>query len=108
MQIEKKGRKKVEIFRLTLTQMLMMFSFILAGFLLRKAKILAESSDVTMSRLETYIFVPALNLFNMMTNSTVEILKNNFVLILYGLILITVAIIIAYPLSKLFYKKYSK
>jgi len=92
----------MEIFTLTLNQMLMMFTLILSGFLLRKARILPDSSDITMSRLETYIFVPALSLFNMMTNCTVETFKENSILILYGLVLIIVAVAVAHPLSKLF------
>ena len=97
----------MEIFSLTLSQMLMMFTLIIAGFLLRKTKVLPASSDVTMSRLETYIFVPALSLFNQMTNCTVATFKENSVLILYGLALIIVAVGLAYPLSKLFYPKTS-
>ena len=98
----------MEIFSLTLSQMLMMFTLILAGFLLRKARILPNDSDVTMSRLETYIFLPALNLFNMMTNCTVNTFKSNSVLILYGLLLIIFAVALAYPLSKLFIRNSSE
>ena len=98
----------MEIFSLTLSQMLMMFTLILAGFLLRKARILPNDSDITMSRLETYIFVPALNLFNMMTNCTVSTFKANSVLIIYGLFLIIFAVALAYPLSKLFIRNSSE
>lgn len=92
----------MEIFSLTLSQMLMMFLLILAGFLLRKAKVLPESSDITMSRLETYVFVPALQFFNQLKNCTVETFAENSVLILYGAVIVVIAVALAYPLSSLF------
>ena len=54
----------MEIFNLTLKQMLMMFSLILVGFLLRKTSKLPENSGTVMVKMETFIFVPALSLFN--------------------------------------------
>ena len=92
----------MDVFFLTLNQMLTMFIFIVIGYLLRRTKILPETSYLTMSRLETYFFVPALTLYNWMTNCTVNSLKENSVLIFYGLVLILCAITLAYPLSKLF------
>ena len=50
------------MFEMTLRQMLTMFAFILVGYVLRKGKILPEESGVTLARLETYLFVPALTL----------------------------------------------
>ena len=46
----------MEIFNLTLKQMLMMFSLILVGFLLRKKSNLPENSGTVMAKLETFIF----------------------------------------------------
>lgn len=99
----------MEIFGLTIDVMLMMFVLILVGFILRKAKILPEGmSDVTMARLETYALVPALNFYNWSTNCTVKSLKENAILIVYGLVIISIAILCAYPLSGLFVKKSSE
>lgn len=92
----------MEIFNLTLTQMLVLFSLIIAGFLLKRKNILPQGSDSTVSRLETYIFMPALNFFNAMTNCTVETFRENSVLILYGGALTLAAVLISYPVSKLF------
>ncbi len=92
----------MDIFKLTLSQMLLMFLFIVVGFGLRKGKILPEDSDTCMSRLETYLFVPALNLYNMMTNCTVKSFADNSILILYGAVIVLLAMLLAYPLSKLF------
>lgn len=75
----------VEIFNLTLKQMLMMFSLILVGFLLRKKSKLPENSGTVMAKMETFIFVPALSLFNQMTKCTVETFKTNAPLYYMGL-----------------------
>ncbi len=95
----------MEVFNLTLTQMLNMFSLIIVGFILRRAKILPEGSDTTISRLETYALVPALNLANQMGQCTLETFAGNSRLLLYGLVLVLAAIGISYPLSLLFAKK---
>jgi len=95
----------MDVFRLTLNQMLVMFVFIVLGFVLRKGRILPKDSALTLSRLETYIFLPALNLGNMLTNCKVTSFKENAVLILYGAVLVVGAILLAYPVSRLFIKK---
>lgn len=98
----------MEIFQLTFSQMLMMFTFVLIGFVLRKAKILPETSVATMSKLETYVFVPAITLSNLMENCTVTTLKENYVFILYGLAIVLSSLIVSYPLSKLFVRNYKE
>ncbi len=95
----------MEIFNLTLSQMLMMFTLIAVGFILRKKCILPENAGTTLSKAETYIFVPALSLSNMITKCTVESFSKNWTLMLYGLITVVAAIAVAYPLSALFFKK---
>lgn len=92
----------MEIFNLALEQMLMMFFLIGIGFFLRKKSLIPKNSDVSLARLETYLFVPALALYNQMIKCTVESFIKNWVLILYGAVIVVVAILIAYPLSKLF------
>ena len=95
----------MEIFYLTLRQMLMMFFLIAVGFVLRKKKLLPETSDKTMAKLETFVFVPALSLFTQMTKCTVQSFKENYVLMFYGLAIVLCAIAVSYPLSRLFFKK---
>ena len=95
----------MEIFYLTLQKMLMMFSLILVGFLLRKKSKLPENSGTVMAKLETFVFVPALSLFNQMTKCNVESFTQNASLILYGFAIVVISIIISYPLSRLFIGK---
>ena len=92
----------MNIFNLTLRQMLMMFFLILCGFILRKKKILPENAHIALSRLETYIFVPALTIFNLMTQCTVKTFAENYHLILYGTVICLLGILLSYPLSRIF------
>lgn len=98
----------MDIFFLTLKQMLMMFIFILAGFFLRKKMILAENAGTIMARMETYIFTPALSLYTMITKCNIKTFAENYTLILYGLAIVLAAIVVAYPLSSMFVRKNSK
>lgn len=95
----------MEIFNLTLQQMLMMFSLMAAGFLLRKLSALPDNAYITMSKLETFLFVPALNLYAQMTKCTVKTFSENYTLMLYGLATLAAGMALAYPLSRLFIKK---
>ena len=95
----------MEIFKLTLEQMLMMFSLIVVGFVLRKKLILPETAGTMMAKMETYIFVPALSLYSMITKCTVETFVKNSSLVLCGAVIVLLAIAAAYPLSALFVRK---
>ena len=95
----------MEIFNLTLNQMLIMFTLILAGVFLRKKMVLSENSGTIMAKLETYIFVPALTLHTMIANCNVKTFMDNYTLIVYGFIIVLISILISYPLSTLFVKK---
>lgn len=95
----------MDIFYATLRQMLMMTTLIITGYVLRKKKILPENAGSTMAKLESYVFVPALSMSNLMVKCTVESFTKNSVLILYGLGAILASIALAYPLSRLFIRK---
>ena len=95
----------MEVFILTLNQMAMMFLLILAGAFLRKKKIVPENTGTTLAKLETYIFCPALNLYNMITRCTAKTFAENSSLIFAGLAVILAAVLLAYPLSRLFVRK---
>ncbi len=92
----------MQVFNLTLTQMLMIFTFIVIGILLRKKRILPDNADLTMSRLFVYVFNSALACYTMMQYCTVDAFANNAYLIGIGLLLNVIAILISYPISKLF------
>ncbi len=94
----------LETFLATLSPMLVLFLCIVIGYILRVKKILPENASTAMSRLENYVFVPALSLSTFMTNCTVESLSKNGSNVLYSVFCLAVAVLIAIPLSKLFSK----
>ena len=98
----------METFSLVLNQMLMMFTLMVAGFFLRKKNLLPERTDIALSKLETYLFVPALNMYNQLTKCNVETFANNYRLIIYGTVVVIIAILLSYPLSSLFVKNPDK
>ncbi len=95
----------MEIFSLTVSQMLLMFTLMATGFILRKKLVISEESGTIMAKLETFVFVPALILFNMITRCNVKTFTANSSLILYGAVITFITIIVAYPLSALFVRK---
>lgn len=90
------------IFFSTLNQMLLMFLLIFVGILLRKKSILPNDTDTVLAKLETYVLTPALTFSSWAGNCTPKSLLENANLILYGFILIVVAVVLAEPLSRLF------
>ncbi len=67
-------------------------------------KLLPENSDSVLSKLETLIIVPALNISTFMKYCTVETLVSYRYFIVTSTILITIAIFLSYPLSRIFEK----
>lgn len=98
----------MQVFFLVLNQMMMMALLIVVGFVLRKTKILPENSGTTLSKLETFAIVPALNFITQVRYCTVENFANNYKLIIYGTLLCAFAVVISYPISKLFIRNYKE
>ena len=98
----------MEVFKLTVSQMLVIFLFMLAGYLLRRYNVVEANVYANLSKMEMFIFMPAMNFYNQMTKCTITNLKENAPLILYGGVTIIVAILIAGGLSKLLFWKYKK
>ena len=84
----------------------MMFLLIAVGFLLRKLRCLPEDAGTTMSKLETLVFVPALNFYTQISKCTPKSFSENAPLILYGAVITVAALLLAYPLSRLFVPHY--
>ncbi len=83
----------------------MMATLIALGYALRKKKIVPENTGIALAKLETYIFLPSLNIINMLSYCNVESFKKSTELIIYGAVIILIAIAIAYPVSRLFIRK---
>ncbi len=92
----------MEIFSSTLNQMLVMFLFILVGFIVKKMSLLPDNTGTVLSKLENYVLVPALVLDTFMSYCHVDSLVENYNLILYSVLLLAVALVIAITLSRYF------
>ena len=94
----------MEVFNLTLTQMLVMFLLMLTGYILKKGKFIPNNSSAVISKFLAFVLAPALTLNNQIANCTPQTFAENSQLILYGLGSVLIAIGISYPLSALFIK----
>ncbi len=92
-------------FQATLSPILSLFMIMAIGFFLRKKKLVPEDTGTVLSRLETFLLLPALNFNKMLTGCTVETLKTDYRLMLYSLLLVGAAVAMAYLLAPLFEKK---
>ena len=93
------------IFNSTLNQLLMMLLLVFTGFFLRKSKLLPDNSHVILSKLETLVFLPALNFAAQIKQCTPTTFKENFSLVLYGAFLLCISIILATTVPYLLVKK---
>ncbi len=91
-----------ETFLATLSPMLVMFSCIALGFLLRRLKAMPENGATVLSRLEINVLMPALVVNTFMTYCTVESVTQQYPMVLYGLLATLLTVAIAAPLSRLF------
>ncbi len=94
----------LEIFLATMNPLLTLFTCMALGFVLRKAKILPENATKVLSRLETWVFIPALSFKTMSQYCTIELLGDNIVNVLFGCFSIAVGIVVALVLSRFFVK----
>ena len=72
----------MEVFSLVLNQMLLMAILIVAGFVLRKKNIVPNGTGSILSKTETFLFVPALNLINQINKCTPKTFVENSPLLL--------------------------
>lgn len=91
-----------ETFKATLNPMLVLFLCMLVGFILKKKALTPDNTATVLSKLENTVLVPALIINTFMRYCTVASIKEQYTLILYCLLALTVAVIIALVLSKFF------
>lgn len=95
----------LDIFFATLTPMLFMFLCIAVGYILNKLKLCPESTTTVLSKLETYVLAPALAINTFSKYCTVQSLSEQYKMLLYNLLAISIAIALAFLLAPLFAKK---
>ena len=94
----------MSIFNATLNQMLILFFFLLIGYLLKKLKFLPDNAHIVLAKLENYIIIPSLTINTFMTKCTVENLSAKWTYVLYCSVIVVVASAIALSLSGFFAK----
>ncbi len=94
-----------EIFKATLSPMLVLFSCMVVGYIAHKKNLIPENSATVLSKLENYFLIPALVLHTFMNYCTVASIREQSRGILFCLIVFAVALCISFPLSKLFSKE---
>ncbi len=94
-----------KIFTFTFSSMLVIFTYIVIGYILNKKKIVPENTGQILSRLENYVFLPALVLNTFSTQCTVESLKENYSFLIYSSIALACAFIISTIISRFFAEK---
>ncbi|MBE7068716.1 MAG: hypothetical protein E7381_05385 [Clostridiales bacterium] len=95
----------MNLFAPIFNQMLVLFLFIVIGFILSRGKFVPEDSAKTLSKLENYVFVPALVTGTFITNCTVETLSSVWKLLAMGFALALVSIPLAFVAVKGLFKE---
>ena len=90
----------MKIFLSTLNHIAVLFAFIFIGFFLKKKNILAKDSAKTLSRLENSIFMPAVVINTFWNNCTVENIGKKWTFIVYSFVLLIIAIILSFIISR--------
>ncbi len=93
-----------KVFFGALSPLMMMFTCMLSGFVLNKLKLMPESTQEVLSKCEKYLFMPALGYATFSKYCTIATIYENANIVMYSLIAIVIAVILAIPLSKLFEK----
>ena len=88
-----------------LTQMLILFAFIAIGYILSKTKVLPDNASTVLSRLENYVFVPALVMSTFIKNCTSDNIGNLWKILLFSIILLIILLPVSFLAAKLLCKE---
>ena len=91
----------LETFMQTLAQMLQLFLFIAAGYVLSKLKAIPDNAATVLSKLENNIFIPASVLFTFMTQFTVSSIGSAWKFFVAGIVFVFVGIPLAVVAARL-------
>ncbi len=83
------------IINATIQQMCFLFSLILIGYVLVKLKLLPENAESVLSKLENYLFIPALVMNTFICNFTADKLINSAGLLIFSIILEAIVVLLS-------------
>ncbi len=92
------------IFATTLQQMLFLFSLIIIGYILMKLELIPKNTETALSKLENYLFIPALVLTTFITNFTVDKLSSAGRIMIFSVAVEAVVIVVAIICTRLITK----
>lgn len=95
----------ITTFLATLNPMLMLFLCMAIGYVISRTKIMPHESSAVLSKLETWVFCPALSFITMARYCTISSLGTHGINVLLSVLGISLAVGIAIPLSGFFEKK---
>ncbi len=99
----------MQVFNVTINQMLVFFCFMLVGFLLNKSGALPKDTSKVLSKLETYLLLPCLTFQTFYNNCTITNFVATGKFVIYGAIVLACSFALALLLSRIFTKdKYTK
>lgn len=84
------------------TQILMILLYIGIGFILRRSKLLPDTTSKSLSLLETFVFLPALIFNNLSTNVRIEKITTYSVMVTSGAIFLCAVLLVAFIFTKIF------
>jgi predicted permease len=93
------------IVSLTVSQILVLFTFMLAGYVFKKKKLINDALSSVISRLEVYVFMPALCFNTFAGNFNPHLLREKSSLLIIGAAVLAATFLLALPLSRAFSNK---
>ena len=87
-----------------LSPILTLFFCILMGVIINKLRVMPESTPAVLSKCEKYLFMPAVGYSTFSKYCTIDTMRENASVLAFSLIAISIAVMIAIPLSKAFEK----
>ena len=91
----------MDVFLLTLSQMGLLFTFIIIGYILAKFKIVPDNAGTVLSKMENNVFTPASILATFLANFTIAKLSSAWQLALSGVVVVLAGIPIAILIARL-------
>ena len=88
-----------------LNQMVLLFAFIIVGFILSRCKLIPDNTATVLSKLENMIFMPALVMGTLIKNCTVEMLGTYWKALVLGVGLAVVLIPVSLVVAKWCFKE---
>jgi predicted permease len=92
------------IVSLTLSQILVLFIFMLCGYVFKKKNLINDTLSTVISRLEVYIFMPALCFNTFAANFNLAALREKSAFLITGVLVLGITFLLALLLSKAFTK----